>query len=453
MNTSCVAQALRSEEYLDHFRQAKRGDWTVEADMDAPNAFSRRAFLGASLGLGLNPAQRVGAAEAVIPAATMPGRLIVVFLRGAYDGLSAFIPWSDERYAALRPHIAIPAPGAGSEAALPLDDTFALHPALAPLRPLWQAGQLAVIPCAGSPHPTRSHFEAQYHWEIGRPGHSLRHDGWLNRLASLRPGIRAIGVSAAMPHILAGPAPVRLIAAGMTATRAGILDQPSARAALEQLYHNDDALAQAFRSGMEDRIETARILREGKNQPLPKPLAQEMRTASNGAAPAQRLRLDAEHLGVLMRRDPAARIGFLAAGGWDTHAQQGATRGVLAAHFSALADALLQLRKDFDAPDDVIAVISEFGRTVAENGTRGTDHGHGNAIWLIGNAVSGGRWHGRWTGLAPERLHEGRDLPVHHDFRAVFARVLACVAGLTADEAQQLFPGHAEDAALAGLMR
>ena len=154
-----------------------------------------------------------------------------------------------------------------------------------------------------------------------------------------------------------------------------------------------------------------------------------------------------------MRKDPYLRIGFLSAGGWDTHANQGNQTGTLANNLGNLARALVQLRKDLSGPDDVIVVMSEFGRTSAENGSRGTDHGHGNALWLLGNRVQGGRWHGNWKGLAVESLHEGRDLPVHHDFRGVLAQVLRSSQGLSALQVNTLFPGYAWDSGLNSLMR
>jgi uncharacterized protein (DUF1501 family) len=154
-----------------------------------------------------------------------------------------------------------------------------------------------------------------------------------------------------------------------------------------------------------------------------------------------------------MRRDSSLRLGFLSSGGWDTHANQGAATGALAGNLGNLAAALVQLRRDFSEPNDVVVVCSEFGRTSAENGTRGSDHGHGNALWLLGNRVNGGRWHGQWSGLAQGNLHEGRDLPVHHDFRGVFAQVLRRTQGLTNADIALLFPSFAWDGTLDSLMR
>jgi uncharacterized protein (DUF1501 family) len=379
------------------------------------------------------------------------GRLVVVFLRGAYDGLSALVPHGDPNYYRLRPNIAIAPPDGTAQTTLALDAQFGLHPALAALAPLWQRGLLGVIPAAGSPDPTRSHFDAQLHWELDMPGQSSAGAGWLNRLAAPYSRTVALGVGEANPLILAGPAPVQLVPKGLAATRQGVLGDERTRQAVMNLYGGDDALSKAFRAGADSRMQTAQTLSAGASQNSM--MNAEMVAANNGAGSPQGLQLDAQHLGTLMRQNPLLRLGFLSAGGWDTHANQGAATGNLAQNLGNLSTALLQLRRDFSEANDVVLVCSEFGRTSAENGTRGTDHGHGNALWLMGNAVQGGRWHGQWQGLAPDRLHEGRDLPVHHDFRAVIAQVLQRTQGLDRQALGQLFPGFSWDASLNGLMR
>ena len=179
----------------------------------------------------------------------------------------------------------------------------------------------------------------------------------------------------------------------------------------------------------------------------------QMVAASNGAADPVGLQLDAQHLGTLMRNDRMLRLGFLSAGGWDTHANQGAATGQLANNLGNLARGIAQLRQDFSRPGDVIVVMSEFGRTSAENGTRGTDHGFGNALWLIGNRVNGGRWDGDWTGLARGNLNEGRDLPAHHDYRAVLAQVLRGSLALDDAALEQVLPGAPWDRRLDGLLK
>ena len=220
-----------------------------------------------------------------------------------------------------------------------------------------------------------------------------------------------------------------------------MLDNPRARDAWLSLYDGDDALSKAFRQGAASRLQTAQELQR------------EMQAADNGAAPPALLEQDARNLGMLMRQERALRLGFLSAGGWDTHVNQGAATGQLANNLRNLAAALVQLRRDFNRPGDVIVLASEFGRTAHENGTGGTDHGHGNALWLIGDRVAGGRWHGRWTGLAQGKLHDARDVPVHHDFRAVLAQVLRPAFGLSERQLASVLPGAASDRALDGLMR
>jgi uncharacterized protein (DUF1501 family) len=376
----------------------------------------------------------------------------VVFLRGAYDGLSALVPHGDADYFRLRPSIAIPAPDGSASTTLQLDQQFGLHPALAPLLPLWQQGVLAAIPCAGSPDATRSHFDAQHHWETGIPGNSSTTPGWLNTLSG-QTASRAIGVGEANPRILNGKQAVQLVPKGDAATRKGALGEERTRDAVLRLYAGDDALSQTFRAGAASRTQTADMLSNPTNDMGDHSVDAIMQAANNGAGSVKGLAQDAQHLGTLMRANPQLRLGFLSAGGWDTHANQGAVTGALATNLTALAQALVLLRREFNRRDDVVLVVSEFGRTSAENGTRGTDHGHGNALWLMGNRIQGGRWHGQWSGLAQGNLHEARDLPVHHDFRAVFAQVLRATQGASNTEIERLFPGFAWDAALDNLIR
>ena len=401
---------------------------------------TRRRVLAGAAALALAPRAFAQAA----PGMRGDGRLVVVFLRGAVDGLSLFVPWADPEYARLRPGIALPAPDGSAQAALKLDARFALHPALAELLPLWQQGRLAVIPAAGSPDPTRSHFDAQYDWETARLGHRSDAPGWLNRLAGLAGSagrVHALGVGESNPRILAGPAHVKLVRPGRAAQRAGALQNPQARAALMALYDGPDDLSKAFREGAGSRLQTAHELQR------------EMQAADNGAAAPDRLVQDARNLGTLMRQERSLRIGFLSAGGWDTHANQGSASGQLATNLRKLGAALAQLARDFDAPGDVIVMASEFGRTASENGSRGTDHGHGNAMWLLGPRVAGGRWWGEWSGLAAANLHEQRDVPVHHDFRAVLAQVLRPGFGLGDAQLAEVLPDTRWDARLDGVLR
>jgi uncharacterized protein (DUF1501 family) len=379
------------------------------------------------------------------------GRMVLVFLRGAYDGLSMLAPHGDAMYSQIRPNIAIPKPDGTLKTALALDTTFGLHPACAALLPLWQQGVLAAIPCAGSPDSSRSHFDAQYHWETGKPGASSPAPGWLNVLSGLigkGVGVHALGVGESSPRILSGPSPVQLVGNGLLATRPGTLAETKTREAVLQLYADHEKMASAMLEGANNRMSTAAILK-APNMAASK----ELQAANNGAGSPQGLALDAKHLGLLMQQNRQLRLGFLSSGGWDTHINQGNVTGLLANNLTNLTNALVQLHASFNEPDDVIVVASEFGRTCAENGTRGTDHGRGNVMWLMGQRIQGGKWHGRWDGLSKDRLNEGRDLPVHHDFREVFSQVLASSLGLPKASVAEIFPGFRMDHSLVGLFK
>lgn len=434
---------------------------------------SRRQLLVVS-GLALAGSTSRVWAQAAPQGNKSSGRLVVVLLRGAYDGLSAFVPYADADYYASRPNIAIAAPDGTNKTALKLDNTFALHPALAPVLPLWQQGVLSFIPSAGLPAPNRSHFAAQYEMEIAQSGKSSAASGWLNKIAENHKSMTsAIGVGEANPAILAGNAQVRLIPRGQAAVRTGVLANDKTRQALMDLYAGNDKVSEAFRQGAGSRMQSAQELslekaeadsrrmgpvmdkaldKDGTPATVQAQNAQ-MLAASNGASDPIGLQLDAAHLGTLMRNDRNLQLGFLSAGGWDTHANQGNATGQLANNLGNLGRAITQLRQDFSEPGDVVMVMSEFGRTAVENGTRGTDHGYGNAIWLVGNHINGGKWHGQWTGLARGNLNEARDLPSHHDYRAVLAQVLRTTFAMTDSALASVLPNTKWDTRLDGLMR
>ena len=449
------------------------------------STLSRRKLLLAS-GLALGTSTSRVWAQVAPQGNKSAGRIVVVLLRGAYDGLSAFVPYADADYYASRPNIAIAAPDGSNKTALKLDNTFALHPALAPVLPLWQQGVLSFIPSAGLPAPNRSHFAAQYEMEIAQSGKSSAAPGWLNKTAGNSSKttsatgvdnriITAIGVGEANPAILAGDAQVKLIPRGQAAERTGVLANDKTRQALMDLYAGNDKVSEAFRQGAGSRMQSAQELStekmeiDGKrmgpkmamNNALDKDgtpaTAQaqnaQMLAASNGASDPVGLQLDAQHLGTLMRNDRNLRLCFLSAGGWDTHANQGNATGQLANNLGNLGRAIAQLRQDFSEPGDVVVVMSEFGRTAVENGTRGTDHGYGNAMWLVGNRVNGGRWHGQWTGMARGNLNEARDLPAHHDYRAVLAQVMRSTLAMSDSALASVLPNTRWDTRLDGLMR
>jgi uncharacterized protein (DUF1501 family) len=453
--------------------------------MGTPN-FSRRQLLLASSIALVGGSSRLWA-QAAPPGNKSTGRLVVVLLRGAYDGLSAFVPYADADYYGGRPNIAVAAPDGTTKTALKLDNTFALHPALAPVLPLWQQGVLSFVPSAGLPAPNRSHFDAQYEMEIGQRGKTSAAPGWLNKAAGSninsktvtsaigvdQRSVTAIGVGEANPAILAGEAQVKLIPRGQAAERTGVLANDKTRQALLDLYAGNDKVSEAFRQGAGSRMQSAQELsnekmeKDGKrmgpafDKALDKDGAPataqaqnaQMLAASNGAADPVGLQLDAQHLGTLMRNDRNLSLGFLSAGGWDTHANQGNATGQLANNLGNLGRAIAQLRQDFSEPGDVVVVMSEFGRTAVENGTRGTDHGFGNAMWLIGNRVNGGKWHGQWTGLARGNLKEARDLPAHHDYRAVVAHVMRSTFAMSDSSLANVLPNTNWDTRLDDMLR
>lgn len=417
-----------------------------------------------------------GAWAATAPASADTRRkLVVVMLRGAADGLNIVAPVADPDYRQARPTIALGAPGR-EDGALDLDGYFGLHPALAPLMPLWRERKLAFVQACGSPDPTRSHFDAQDYMESATPGIKSTQDGWMNRLAAALPGTssptRTLSIGPVLPRILAGAAPAVNVASIASAGKAGVLERPALAAGFDRLYMGHSRFGKAYRDGREARREVmaaadaqAAIQQDmaaaqppGKpdTQPamqadMPRNLQQEMLAANNGAPLPAGFPDDAARLATLMRNDPNIQLAFFALGGWDTHAGQGAGTGQLANRLSPLALGLAQLARRlgpmFD--DTVVVVMSEFGRTVRENGNRGTDHGHGNAMWVMGGGIAGGKVLGDWRGLAAGALYEGRDVPVTTDFRAVLAQVAEQHLRLDARQLAQVFPGLPAGARLA----
>jgi uncharacterized protein (DUF1501 family) len=353
-------------------------------------------------------------------------KLVVVMLRGAVDGLSVVVPHGDPAYARNRAEIAIATPGR-PDGALPLDARFGLHPALASMLPLWSADRLAFVHASGSPDPTRSHFDAQDFLETATPGRRSTPDGWMNRLLKVladpatdagRPPVQAVNLGAIMPRILTGPMPVASLPAGGADQQRGGGSRALGQA-LDRLYAEDAVAGASWQAMRETRQAMQDAAASGMEPGMDPGIAR-------GAVPLAGLSQDAARLGRLMRREPGMRAAFFSVGGWDTHTNQGGARGQLATRLQTLAGGLTALAQELDdrLDDTVVIVMSEFGRTVRQNGTQGTDHGHGNVMWLMGGGVRGGRVHGEWPGLETNALHEGRDLAVTTDFRQVIASVL-----------------------------
>ncbi|WP_404785447.1 DUF1501 domain-containing protein [Altericista sp. CCNU0014] len=363
-----------------------------------------------------------------------PKRLIVIFLRGAVDGLNVVVPYRETAYYQNRPRIAIPQPGKAG-GALDLDGQFGLHPALATLMPLWQQKGLAFVHASGSPDPTRSHFEAQDNMERGIPGTSTIQDGWMNRLLGVMAGrnpIQAVNVGSTTPRILAGRVPVATLAAGRKAANPLPLDKPKVAAAFDSLYGSDDSLSQAYREG---RLARKALLAN---------LDAETKMANNGAPLPNGFASDARRLAQIMVKDSRVKLGFMALGGWDTHVNQGASQGQLARNLEQLGKGLAALQTALGSAyrDTTILVMSEFGRTARENGDGGTDHGHGNVMGVMGGGLRGGKVYGAWPGLSPDRLHEKRDLAITTDFRDTIAVVLERHLKLSDVQLDRVLPNY-----------
>jgi len=402
----------------------------------------RRHFLRNGLGaaavipIGLSGCVAVPEKRRAGVAAT-ESRMIVVFLRGAVDGLSVVVPHGERDYYALRQTTAIQPPGK-TNGAIDLDRQFGMHPALAKLAPLWEQRKLAFVHACGSPDPTRSHFDAQEFMETGTPGRKNTTDGWMNRLLGPLPGEHAITQAVSLgdttPRILSGATPVATLPVGRDAGKPIALDQPQWRQAFDRLYAGNDELSAAYRSGLL------------AHQELIADLTAQDANSAMGAPAATGFALDASHLAWVMRRDARIRLGFLALGGWDTHAAQGGANGQLANRLRALSDGLTTLASELGPAfkDTVVVVISEFGRTAKENGNGGTDHGHGNVVWLMGGPIRGGRLYGTWPGLSSRELYEGRDLAVTTDFRSVFCHIATYHLGVPDRALEAVFPGFVQ---------
>ena len=365
--------------------------------------------------------------------------LICLFQRGAADALNIVVPHGEKAYYGMRPSIAIPQPTRNAVGgAIDLDGFFGLHPALAPLKPLYDQKLLAPIHAVGSPSTTRSHFDAQDYMETGTPDNKGTSDGWLNRYLAVKgtcdecnlakTPFRAVALTPQTPRILEGPSPTVAM---------NSLDEFSVRATgssaerLEALYRTGSAdLIHATGTETFDAVKMLRSANPQKYQPR------------NGAQyPRSQFGQRLLQIAQLIKANVGLEIAFADVGGWDTHVNQGSSTGQLAQLLDDFSRSIAALVTDLgDRMDDVVIMtMSEFGRMARENGNRGTDHGHAGALFVIGGNVKGGKVHGKWPGLEPEQLYEGRDLALTTDFRAVFAEVVGKHLG--AHSLDRIFPG------------
>ncbi|MEP6947015.1 MAG: DUF1501 domain-containing protein [Acidobacteriota bacterium] len=363
--------------------------------------------------------------------------LVTIFQRGAVDGLNVVVPHGEEQYYALRPTIAIPQPKK-TDGAVDLDGYFGLHPAMASLEPFWRSKQLAIIDAAGSPDNTRSHFDAQDFMESGTPGNKGTKDGWLNRVMQGEKSkdnspFRAVAMTPQLPRSLYGRSPsIAMTNLADFTIKAGIYSADM-KGGFEGMYQENakDTLGETGK----ETFEAVNFLKSADPAQY-KP--------ENGAVyPASQLGRSLMQIAQLIKAGVGLEVAFAEATGWDTHVNEGNSRGQLANLLKDFAGSIAAFGTDLgQRMDDVVLVtMSEFGRTVKENGTRGTDHGHANAMFVLGNSVRGGKVYGDFRGLKNDKLYEGRDLDVTTDFRDVFAE--AAYTHIGNKDLAAIFPGYA----------
>jgi uncharacterized protein (DUF1501 family) len=402
------------------------------------NLLKQGLAVGSALSLNSLAGIQIARAQATSGNSGSQARIVVIMLRGAMDGLSLLSPYGDTNYFQSRSSIAIAKPGE-TDGSIALNNLHGLHPAFAPLMPYWESKQLAFIHASGSHDTTRSHFDAQDYMESATPGRKSTPDGWLNRLATtLMQGnqaasnqrLQAVNLGPTMPRIFAGSASVASLASGNAATAKGVLDRPNWTQAFNGLYAGDDKLSMTVREATATRKE------------IIDKLASDDPKADVGSLSLNGLAADTARLGQLIARDPRVRLAFVPVGGWDTHVNQGNGKGQLANRFGLLAQAIDSLASNLGErlKDTSILVMSEFGRTVRQNGNNGTDHGHGNVAFVLGGGVNGGKVLGQWPGLERSALYENRDLAITTDFRDIIAELLEQRFRLSDNELAAVLP-------------
>lgn len=409
---------------------------------------SRRIFLKNSglalVGFGAAPAWIQRAVYAQDSPSPRKKILVAVFQRGAVDGLNMVVPFGEKRYYDLRPTIAVPKPDDTGDSAIDLDGFFGLHPSLAPLAPLYKSGQMAIVHAAGSPDPTRSHFDAQDYMESGTPGRKSTTDGWLNRalppVAGTPSPVRAVSMGSQLARSVRG----RNDAVAMTSLGDFQVRDPRGAATFESMYAS--TLDRVLNGAGRETFDAVKMLQSVQKQTY---------TPANGARyPNGRLGQSLQQIARLIKANVGLEVAFADMNGWDTHVNevgQKASVGQLANLLTEFGSAIAAFHQDLgDLMADVaIVTMSEFGRTARENGNRGTDHGHANAMFVLGSGVKGGKIYGEWPGLETEQLWEGRDLALTTDFRAVLGELV--IRHLGNKDLSKVFPGY-ESPAFRGVL-
>src|SRR4030088_204417 len=400
-------------------------------------SITRRIFLRngalAVVGTTALPSFLTRAAFGAIEPGARNKRLVVIFQRGAADGLNIVIPHGEPQYYAMRPSINIP-----RKAVLDLDGFFGLHPAMASFQPLWKQKHLAIVHAAGSPDPTRSHFDAQDFMESGTPGVKVTDDGWLNRSLHAMPtpsqksAFRAIALGPSLPRILSGAEPAVAMNNINDFSIGGRNAKGSpAATAFEAMYdHSVDSVLHGTGEETFDAVKMLKAADPSKYSPLP-----------SANYPKGRFGDSLRQLAQLIKANLGVQVAFADIGGWDHHVNEGSTEGQIANVLSEFSQSMAAFWIDLGdlGEDTVILTMSEFGRTARENGNRGTDHGHANVMFVLGGPVKGGNVYGRWPGLDQSQLYEGRDLALTTDFRQVLGE--AVVGHMENKNLATVFPG------------
>lgn len=391
-------------------------------------ALNRRFFLKnsalAMVGVGSAPLWLQRAVYARETTGQRKKIMVAIFQRGAADGLNIVVPHGEKRYYELRPNIGVP-----QSEVIDLDGMFGLNPALAPLKPLWDEGHLAMVHAAGSPDPTRSHFDAQDYMKSGTPGMKNIEGGWMNRALLPAKGpqspVRALALGSTLPRSLRGVND----AVAIERLNSFQVRDSSAAKIFESLYLSTDD--QVLNGTGKETFEAVALLKKVKDTPYT--------PASGSNYPAGRFGDSLKQIAQLIKANVGVEVAFADYGGWDHHVQE---MNALPNMLRDFGGSLAAFWNDLgDLRDDVVVVtMSEFGRTAKENGTRGTDHGHANVMFVMGGPVKGGKVYGKWPGLADHELYEKRDLAVTTDFRSVLSEVVYSHIGNK--EIAKVFPGY-----------
>jgi uncharacterized protein (DUF1501 family) len=422
-----------------------RSDWGCDMcgrDQARRGVASRRGFMKggalALVGTSVIPSFLLKSvmAEATTAAAN-DKKLVVLFQRGAADGLNIVVPYKEKNYYAMRPSIAIQ-----QKDVLDLDGFFGLHPAMAGFKPLYDGGHLAIVHAAGSPDPSRSHFDAQDYMESGTPGVKSTQDGWLNRALVDGPApkgpdgnvsaFRAVALGSQVPRTLEGKQPAIAISNLADFSVGGKGPQPSAISNAFQAMYDESTDAVLHGTGQET-FEAVKMLKSAdpaKYQP-----------AAGVNYPNTPFGNSLKQIAQLMKANLGVEAAFSDIGGWDTHQNQGGATGQLANRLTEFSNGIAAFWKDMgdDSENITLVTMSEFGRTARQNGTGGTDHGHANVMFVLGGTVKGGKVYGKWPGLNDGQLNEGRDLTVTTDFRRVLGE--AAFKTLGSRNMDIVFPG------------